>query len=103
MQSLVPFDSDLRRMLGDIGLATAEFGSMPCAVVSVRRAPDGHACVESWLLDPRATSSFESDCRREARVIADGVTSDGETLVVFAMATTGEPAVAQVAHGAMTR
>lgn len=103
MQPVVRLDANLAEFLRDIGLATAHFGSTPCAIVSVRRAADGHACVESWLLDPRATDAFDADCRREARVIADGTNSAGETLVVFAMTIVGTPAVAQVAHGTLTR
>jgi hypothetical protein len=49
------------------------------------------------------TEAFDAECRREARMIADGTSVVGETLVVFGINASGEPAVAQIAHGALAR
>ena len=103
MQPVVHSDAKFLGALGEIDVETTAFGSTPCAVVSVRRAIDGHASVESWILDPRMTEAFDAECRREARMIADGTSVVGETLVVFGINASGEPAVAQIAHGALAR
>lgn len=103
MQPVIPVEPNLADVLKSIGIATAEFGGNPCAVVSVTRTIDGHSCVEAWLLDPRMNDAFDARCRREAAILADGTSSVGETIVLFAMTQGGEPAVAQIAHGMLKR
>lgn len=90
-------DVNLADLLDTAGFRLASPDLAPSAVVAVRRHNDGRATIESWLLDPRVTDELDSQCRREAKTIADGIVVIGEILVVFSLTPEGSPAVARVA------
>lgn len=100
---MIPTESTFSDFLAVCGFHLAPRESSPCAVVSVRRTNDGHTVVDSWLLDPRVTDEIHEWCRREAKSLVDGISTSGETMVVFALDCDGCPAVLQVLRGALAR
>ena len=93
----------MSELLTSVGFEVAAPDDTPCLVVSVRRAPNGIAVVEAWLLGDGASIEEDFTSRAMAKAIADGISSVGETLVTFARTRGQSVAVSQVANGLINR
>lgn len=100
---MIPAKSNIADLLTSCGFHLAPRESSPCAVVSVRRTNDGYSVIESWSLDPHVTDELHEQLRNVAKSLVDGISTSGETMVVFALDCDGCPAVLQVARGALSR